>query len=107
MPQAIAGIKQTIVRLHYQVLGETLTVDSPEVERTYQLFLNTWREINTKMESEEIGENLPFACQVERSPITNQVLPEDQRVQDDENGTIRAWMAVGTYMLSDQKFLFQ
>ena len=40
-------------------------------------------------------------------PNTQQDLPEAQQISDDTAYTIRAWMAVVTYLLSDYKFLFE
>ena len=34
-------------------------------------------------------------------------LPQDQVIDSDRNYTIRAWMAVMTYMLSDWKYLYE
>lgn len=112
VPGAVAGIKQTIADLHNKVLGEQLSVDDPEVERTYQLFLETWREGTTKMELEPddadfVGSALPDGCRVTRDYWTGRDLDEELQVIDDENYTIRSWMAVMTYLLSDYRFLYE
>lgn len=107
VPQAQQGIKQTIVHLHRQILGEQLNVDHKEVERTYQLFVETWREGKNKMASDELGSSLPFSCQRDSDFYTGQLLPEDQQIVEDEKFTVRAWMAVMTYLLSDYRFLYE
>ncbi len=43
----------------------------------------------------------------ERDPITGEDLPEERRVRRDEDYTMRAWMAVVTYLLSDYDFLYE
>ena len=35
-------IKLQLVRLHERMLGEELAVDSPEIDRSYQLLVDTW-----------------------------------------------------------------
>ncbi len=110
VPQAQQGIRQTIVHLHEQILGEFLNVDHAEVERTYQLFVETWREGNDKMtggDGAEVGEGLPFSCRRETDIYTQQQLPEDRQIVSDEKYTVRAWMAVMTYLLSDYRFLYE
>ena len=107
VPQAQQGIKQTIVHLHKQILGEHLHVDHKEVERTYQLFVETWREGKDKMQSDEVGTNLPGACQADTDFYTGKALPEDRQIVTDEKYTVRAWMAVMTYLLSDYRFLYE
>lgn len=107
VPQAVAGIKQTIANLHFYILGEQLSPDHPEVERTYQLFLETWREGAAKVAADELSENLPGNCRVEEEFFSGKTLPEEQQITRDEKYTIRAWMAVMTYLISDYKFLYE
>ncbi|MEM6786732.1 MAG: hypothetical protein AAF715_04360 [Myxococcota bacterium] len=112
VPAAIQGIRQTIVRLHEKVLGERLKLEDPEVERTYQLFLETWREGTAGMALEQedegyIGTGLPGPCRVENDYWTGLPLEEDQQITDDEDYIIRSWMAVMTYLLSDYRFLYE
>lgn len=102
VPGSIAQIRQNIVELHEAILGERLAPDSPEIERTYQLFLETWRE------AVMTGSAIPEACRATRSPVTNEAItPTGAQVTSDPRGTVRAWMAVLTYLLSDYRFLYQ
>jgi len=109
VPQAIQGIKRTIQHLHKHVLGEDLPIDNEEIERTYQLFVETWREGSARVGEEMDGlpTNLPDQCSAYDDVFTGESLPEDQQVSSDENYVIRSWMAVLTYMLSDYKFLYE
>jgi hypothetical protein len=109
VPANIDLIKKNLQRLHRLVLGEALSADDPEIERSYQLFVETWREVSkAKGEGENKG-GLPYLCQARwKSPETTRdedQLPEAERITDDEGGTVRAWMAVMTYLFSDYKFL--
>ena len=38
---------------------------------------------------------------------TGEPYPEEQQVVDDPNYTVRAWMAVMAYLLSDYRFLHE
>ncbi|WP_156040903.1 DUF1588 domain-containing protein [Chondromyces apiculatus] len=109
---AIDAIKQNIQYLHKRVLGESLDISHPEIERTYQLFLATWQEgvkgmAKAEDDPERISRDLPGDCHVNEEFWTSKPLPEEMRINGDETYTIRAWMAVMTYMLSDYRFLYQ
>lgn len=109
---SVAGIKQNIQYLHKRVLGESLALDDPEIERTYRLFLETWEEGKAGMALPEgaegrLSKGLPGPCQVNEDYWTRDKLPDEMRLTRDENYTIRAWMSVMTYLLSDFRFLYQ
>ncbi|AUX44025.1 hypothetical protein SOCE26_054840 [Sorangium cellulosum] len=109
---AVEAIKQNIQYLHKRVLGESLELNDPEIERTYQVFIGTWEEGKEgmkKAEGEEgrISQWLPGPCQVQRDYWTRDELPEEQKLARDDNYTVRAWMSVMTYLLSDFRFLYQ
>jgi hypothetical protein len=112
---AVAAIKANIVHLHKQILGETLDVNDPEIERTYQLFLQTYREGKDGMAAAEkdpalepkYNEWLPWPCQVNQDYWTRTDLPEEERLNRDPNYVVRSWMTVVTYLLSDYKFLYE
>lgn len=104
-PGAVATIKQNIQYLHARLLGEDLALDNVEIERTYQLFYETWKEGRAKVISEEVPKGLQWSCRARQDRVTGNDLPDNLRIEDDENYTIRAWMAVLTYLLSDYRFL--
>jgi hypothetical protein len=109
VPDAVAGIKQTIAHLHKHILGENFQPGHPEVERTYQLFLETWREGNEKLalQTGEVFPELPDRCWAVADFWTGNPIPAEQQVTTDEKYTIRSWMAVLTYLLSDYAFLYE
>lgn len=104
---AVQAIKANIQHLHERLLGEKLTVDDPEVERTYNLFLETWREGKQLVAEDQVDDYLPYQCRAERDFWTDEELPEERRVNRDANYTVRAWMAVLSYLLSDYRFLHE
>jgi len=107
IPDTIADIKANIVYLHERILGEKLDIADPEVDRTYQLFLATWQDGTANLASAKENPWLSWWCQARVDPNTQVELPEDKRLTDDPNYTVRAWMAVITYLLSDYTFLYE
>ncbi|WP_437312497.1 DUF1588 domain-containing protein [Sorangium sp. So ce385] len=109
---AVEAIKKNIQYLHKRVLGESLEIGDPEIERTYKLFVETWEEGKAGMKKPEGEEGrlstwLPGPCQVNNDYWTRDGLPDEEKLQRDQNYTIRAWMSVMTYLLSDFRFLYQ
>jgi len=99
---SIGDIKKNIQYLHERVLGEHLELDDPEIERTYQLFLDTWHELSKNGDTD-----IPWDCSGRWDNTDGADLPKDVQITDDKNFTVRSWMAVTTYMLSDWKFLYE
>ncbi|WP_202921262.1 hypothetical protein [Anatilimnocola aggregata] len=92
-PAADAAIRQNIVQLHEKVLGKYDATDSPDVERTYQLFTSIVNDAKGKkgLDTREIyhaRNNVPDA-------------------PNDPHYTIRAWRGVVTYLLRRQDFLYE
>ncbi len=100
-------IRANIRYLHAHVLGENLADGSPELERTYQLFNETWLEGTAKVTAKTIGSTPSWTCRGHWDRLTGVELPEGQRLEDDKAYTIRSWMAVVTYLLSDYRFLYE
>lgn len=102
-------IRENIAYLHERILGENVSADSPEVDKTYELFQSTWTEGQALLadETDNVGTWLPWACQARINHHTAEEIPEGERLQVDENYTVRAWIAVLTYLLSDYKFLYE
>lgn len=105
IPGAVDAIKANIRHLHQHILGEE--VSAQELERTYQLFLATWREGKAAVDNDEVDDYLRYACRAEEDFWTGEDLPEAQQVRRDANYTVRAWMAVVTYLLTDWAFLHE
>ncbi|MCA9562674.1 MAG: DUF1588 domain-containing protein [Myxococcales bacterium] len=107
--QAEFAIRQNIQYLHEHVLGERLTLGDPEIERTYQLWYQTWLEGSQALAVQQEGysADLPWNCRAVNDYYSGDALPEEDQVYRDSNYSIRAWMAVLTYMLSDFEFMHQ
>lgn len=98
---AVKDIRANIQYLHHQLLGEVLADDDPEIDRTYSLFLSTWKELSMP----GVDGAFPWPCGV--SPTGEADNDPPNPVNGDTFHTIRAWMAVETYLLTDWKFTHQ
>jgi hypothetical protein len=105
VPAAIQNIKQDISYLHQQLLGEKLQPGDPELERTYQLFVDVWE--HGKKNVVSVEQDFPENCRADRNYITGMPLAEEQRVVSDAAYTGRAWAAVFAYMLTDYNFVYE
>lgn len=99
---SVANIKKNIQHLHQLFLDEDLPVDDPEIERTYQVFLDTWHEMAQSGDT-----NIPWACSGRWNPIDGSDLPDGLQIKYDKDFTLRSWIAVMTYIMSDYKFLYE
>lgn len=107
---APGAIKDNIQHLYEHVLGESLELDHPDIELAYNLFKETQFEgaisaANNDPDSETIA--IISTCRATTNPNTGAAIPAEQQVVDDPTYTVRAWMAVLTYMLSDYRFLYE
>ncbi len=99
---SVADIKANIQYLHQYLLDENLDLADPEIERTFQLFLDTWHELALRGDG-----SLTYDCQGQWNPNDGTTLDTSIQIDADVNFTIRSWQAVITYMLSDYKFLYE
>jgi len=90
-----------------------LATDSEELNHSYQLFLTTLQTGQTMLASPGDYDPspsvwLPWNCRARWDRANyDQALPEEQRLERDDNYIIRAWMAVITYLLSDYRFVYE
>jgi hypothetical protein len=107
VPEVEAGIRANLVHLFDRVLGETVTAEHPDVDAGYALWLEAWRENRDRIDAGELGAQLPNRCRATRDFETEAQLPEERRVTHDPDGTVRAWMAVTAWLLTDYRFLYE
>ncbi|MBA2662566.1 MAG: DUF1588 domain-containing protein [Bradymonadaceae bacterium] len=92
-----ALIRQTIVDLQQRLLGRNLSLDDPEVERTYALFDDVVTEGQRLIAAGEAHDRVSYMCGGQQ-PYRNPA---------DPHFTIRGWRAVMTYMIRQHDFLYQ
>jgi len=107
VPDAVAAIKTDIQFLHQKLLGERLQVTDPEVNRTYQLFVDVWNQGKADMAGGLVGSQMPGECRVGYNYVSGAQFPADQVWSEDGLYTGRAWSAVMAYMLTDFAFVYE
>ncbi|MES2663639.1 MAG: c-type cytochrome [Pseudomonadota bacterium] len=98
------AIMDNIIFLHEYLLGEKLTASDYEIQTTYNLWVDTWR---AGQELIKISANVPLTCPVTYHPVTNAVLPTEERILTDISYVMRSWTMVLSYLLSDYKFYYE
>ncbi|MEE9386180.1 MAG: hypothetical protein V3V08_22440 [Nannocystaceae bacterium] len=107
IPAAADSIRANIRYLHQRVLGERLKHNDPEIDRTFGLFLEVWRDGKRGIADEIYENRLARNCSARSDFWTGDAFPEEEQINRDPNYTIRAWMAVMSYLLTDYKFLYE
>lgn len=107
VPAAASAIRENIRHLHARMLGEYLDSNDPEINRTYELFLDVWKDGQAGLAAEDYDFNLPGPCQATSDYWTGEPYDEQRAVVGDPNYTIRAWMAVMSYMMQNWAFLHE
>ena len=93
IPVTDLKIRKGIVHLHGHLLDRRVSVDDPEVERTFKLFAAVVAEAQ-KLKG--IDKRETYHC--------GRI---DGKRVDDPHYTLRAWRAVVTYLLRHQEFLYE
>ena len=108
----MASVRQNIQYLHTYLLGEDLVAGAEELQITEQLFiesLNRGRQLIINSGGEWSDVALPSDCDVTKDFSGTDLYEKnvrDDRIREDRQYLIRAWMAVVAYLLADFKFLY-
>ncbi|MDC0716041.1 DUF1588 domain-containing protein [Nannocystis bainbridge] len=105
VPAVNDAIRANIQHLYDHVLGEHYDIGDPEVDAAYNLFFEIWQDGKAGLAAGTYSADPP--CRVENDWWTGNPLPEENRITQDHDYTIRAWMGVLAYMLSDYRFLHE
>ena len=65
-----------------------------------------WKEGREAVKNGDEPADLNGVCRGTTNFETREAIPEERRVVNDRNYTLRAWSAVLTYLLSDYRFLY-
>lgn len=108
-PGAEAAIRANLVYMHDHLLGEALASDDPEIDRSYGVWKAVWDDgqAGLLLPENPYPTALPNPCRATVDPATGEAIPAEQQITDDPDYTVRAWMAVTTYMLGDFRFLYE
>ncbi len=130
VPGAEEAIRKNMASLYFRLLGETVGPDSEEVNQTYALFVDVWKDLEdtdlkgggknkgmwndrcraavdfdqpAKFEPNKDGNTVPVYQKLRERP--DGAAYEAGMVLDrDDNYTVRSWQAVMTYLLTDYRF---
>ena len=107
---AVEDVQQKVLDniryLHDHILGETLEEDDPEIQASYDLFIEVYRNGLAMLELGLEPTALPANCQKTSDYWTGEPLPEERHVTTDENYIIRSWMSIVTYLMLDDSFVY-
>jgi hypothetical protein len=107
VPMVQENIRLNIQHLFLRILGQDLTLDDPEIEIAYQLWLDLYEEGKGLVEDGTESQYLQYTCRSVWDPITREVLPSELNYYHDQYYTMRAWRGVLTYLLADYHFLVE
>ncbi len=107
VPAVTDALKANIQYLYLHILGEQVELNSPEVNRAYELFVAIWEDGKAGLADETYGVQMPNPCRAQNDWWTGEPLPEERQIVNDPDYTIRAWMGVVTYLLADYRFLHE
>ena len=86
-------IRKGIVHLHSHLLDRKVSVNHPDVARTFELFASVVKEAKKR---KGIDKRETYHC--------GRI---DGKLVDDPDYTLRAWRAVVTYLLRQKEFLYE
>jgi len=92
------AIRRNIVWLHYWLLGEYLSDSDPEVDRSFDLFSEVW----AMRVAADKNTNLRWGggrCELD--------FGDGDYIENDEYHTIRAWIALLAYLITDYRFIYE
>ena len=107
VPAVTDSIRANIQHLYDHVLGESYALTAPEITEAYNLFVTIWKDGKTGVAAGTYPPELAGPCRSTNDYWTGNDLPEERKVFADPDYTVRAWMGVMTFMLSDYKFLHE
>jgi len=100
-------IKKNIKYLHSHLLGEDLPVGDVELDATYKLFLDTWKDGMRRVQNKEELGYINWSWSITKDLNTGTKLSSKDYIHDDNYYILRSWSVVIAYMLSDFKFLYE
>ncbi|HEY0962806.1 MAG TPA: DUF1592 domain-containing protein [Pseudomonadales bacterium] len=101
-----AQIVANLQHLHRYLLGEELASDAAELQHSYALFSSVQQQGRAAVVAKSESTRLPVRCRRTKDLDTGYALDGGGLV-DDPNYTLRAWIAVVAYLLSDYRFLYE
>lgn len=104
--QGNTAIRTNLQHLHRYLLGEELALDSTELNYSFELFNAVLQDGRNKLTAKTETAALPTRCRRTKDLVTGETL-SGGGLTNDSNYTMRAWMAVVAYLVSDYRFVYE
>ena len=106
LAESSAEVRDTIVHLHDQLLGEEV-VSEAEIAATMGVLMEAHTLGSFGRGLDTVPEELAQPCRLFDDRNTAIELPQERRISRDPDYIIRAWMAAVSYLLSDYRYLYE
>ena len=100
-------VREAVRHLHAQILGEALAANDAEIDATLVVLAEAYSLGRDGLSTGSVPEDLADPCRLNNDRMTGDSLPNDRRINQDPDYTVRAWMAAVSYLLSDYRYLYE
>ncbi|MDH3486122.1 MAG: hypothetical protein OEM16_18060, partial [Myxococcales bacterium] len=100
-------VRDAVRHLHEQLLGESLGANDPEIDATMVVLTEAYSLGRNGLSTGAVSEELADPCRLNNDRMTGDSLPDNRRINQDPDYTLRAWMAAVSYLLSDYRYLYE
>ncbi len=100
-------VRAAVQHLHAQLLGESLAANDAEIDATMVVLTEAYNLGRNGLSTGAVSEELAGPCRLNDDRMTGDSLPNDRRINQDPDYTVRAWMAAVSYLLSDYRYLYE
>jgi hypothetical protein len=116
IPANVDAIKTDLAAMHLLLLGEEVSEGDPALEESYDLWVEVWQGGKARVDAGNENGNLYSRCRaiddfydgdLDFDPEGSTGPGDRVRIVNDSAYTVRAWMAVMSFMLTDSRFIFE
>jgi len=100
-------VREAVRHLHAQLLGDNLAANDPEIDATMVVLTEAYSLGRDGLSTGAVSEDLVEQCRLNNDRMTGDSLPNDRRINQDPDYSVRAWMAAVSYLLSDYRYLYE
>jgi len=98
-------VQDNVRHLHAHLLGED--VSDEEMSATIGVLMEAYGLGRQGLSDGSVSEELVDQCRLNRDRNTDELLPQERRINRDSEYTVRAWMAAVSYLLADYRYLYE
>ena len=100
-------VRDAVRHLHDRLLGEGLAGSDEEVAATLVVLMEAYSLGRQGLADGSVPNDLAGPCRLNEDRMTGDSLPPERRINQDNEYTVRAWMAAVSYLLSDYRYLYE